>query len=277
MARHLYDLYKIKNLCIGGGVGLNCVVNWKILKETPFEEIFIQPAAGDDGGAVGAAFFVYNHLLKNKRQFVMRHAFYGPEYQDDDIEIYLKNKNIEYKKLSSVETIEKAADFIAKDKIIGWFQGRMEWGPRALGNRSILANPKNPKIKEIINAKIKHRESFRPFAPSVLKEEALKCFEIEESPFMLFAVPTKVDVKYLVPSVVHIDGTSRIQTVSKEDNGLFFLLIKRVNEKLGVPMVLNTSFNYAGEPIVCTPQDAYQCFLKTGIDYLFLGNFLISK
>ena len=277
MAKHLRGIYDTKNLCIAGGVGLNCVANWKILKQAGFENVFVQPASGDDGAALGAAFFVHHQLLKHKRDFVMRHAYWGPEYADEEIEQYLKNKGANFEKLDTPDLIDKASGFIVKDKIIAWFQGRTEWGPRALGNRSILANPLNPGMREMINAKVKNRENFRPFAASVLEESSAELFEFKESPFMMFAVPGKPGTSDIISSVVHVDGTSRIQTVSEADNLLFYSLIKRVGEKNGIPVVLNTSFNYAEEPIVCSPDDAYRCFMKTAINYLFLGHYLVTK
>lgn len=277
LAQYAYDRYKVKNLCLAGGVALNCVANYKLLKNTPFTDIHVQPAAGDDGGALGAALFVYNQVLKNKRAFSITHAYWGPEYQDEEIENFLNNKKITYEKLSAQGVIEKTAEYICQDKIVAWFQGRMEWGPRALGNRSILANPRNPHMKDIINSAIKHREDFQPFASSIPEEHSRDWFEMSKSPFMLFAVPGKKEKLLVVRAVIHIDGTSRIQTVSPEENRLFYLLLKEMGKKTGIPLLLNTSFNGAGEPIVCTPEDAFNCFLKSGLDHLFLGSFLVSK
>ncbi|MBP7217233.1 MAG: hypothetical protein KBA46_08135 [Candidatus Omnitrophica bacterium] len=277
LARHAYSLYGLENLCIAGGVGLNCVANAKIVKQTPFKRIFIQPAAGDDGAALGAAYFAHHQLLGNERDFIMRHAYWGPEYSNKDIELFLNNKSISFEKLDEKALVEKAASCIAENKIIGWFQGRMEWGPRALGNRSILANPLHRETRTIINQKIKNRKDFQPFAASVLDEEASDMFELQESPFMLLAVKVKEHMLSRLPAVVHVDGTCRIQTVSQDTNELFYALLKKVKEKIGVSVLLNTSLNYADDPIACSPEDAVRCFLKTGIDCLFMGNCVLSR
>lgn len=278
MANNLYERHKIDNICIAGGVGLNSVANWKILKNTPFKNIFIQPAAGDDGAAIGAAFIVYNTMLGNKRQFVMRHAHYGPEYSNDEIRACLQSVGAKYEELSQSEMIRRTAKLIADDQVIGWFQGRMEFGPRALGGRSILANPRNPEMKNIINTKIKFREWFRPFAPSVLRESVSEYFDMDgDSPFMLLVPDVLPEKRDLLPAVTHEDGTGRVQTVTKADNPIYYELIKEFGRITGIPVIVNTSFNVRGEPIVCTPQDAYNCFVRTGIDALVMGNFLITE
>ena len=275
---HVYKVTKQKNLCIAGGVGLNSVANGRILRETPFKNIYIQPAATDAGGAVGAAAFIYHSLLKKKRSYVMNQVFLGPEFSKAEIKKYLDENKIKYKELSEKELLTTTAKLIADNKIVGWFQGRMEFGPRALGNRSILANACNPKMKDIVNKKVKHREEFRPFAPACLYEDTGKFFDIScKSPFMLLVCDVKKDKRKVVPAITHVDGSARLQTVVKEDNPLYYKLIKEFKKITGVPVVLNTSFNIRGMPIVCTPKDAYECFIGTGIDYLIMDKFLIRK
>lgn len=279
LANGLYKKHPCPNLCIGGGVGLNSVANWKILKNTPFENIFIQPAAGDDGAAVGAAFHLYNNVLNNPRKYTMDSMYLGPEYSDDEIEKVLKKQNVKYTKASNREDLlKKAAVIIADGNVTGWFQGRMEFGPRALGSRSILANPTRPDMKDIINAKIKYREKFRPFAPSVLLEKAPEWFDLDcESPYMLLVPDVLPEKRDVIPAVTHHDGTGRVQTVRKDVSPLYYDLISEVGNITKVPVVLNTSFNIRGEPIVMTPFDAYNCFAKTGMDYLVIGSFIVSK
>lgn len=277
-AEHLYEITELPNLCIAGGVGLNCVVNGKLRRKSPFERIWIQPAAGDSGGALGCATYVWSQVLDNSRKYTMDHVFLGPSFSDKEIKSFLEENNIPYEEYSYNKLIEKVAKILSEDKIVSWFQGRMEWGPRALGNRCILANPSNPDMRDIINERVKHRGRFRPFAPSVLEEKADEWFEISyPSPFMIVAFSTKEDKQEVIPSVIHVDGTSRIQTVSKERNKLYYNLIKEFEKKTGVPILLNTSLNDHGEPIVCTPEDAYDCFKRIGTDYLVMGKFLINK
>ncbi len=277
-ANYLYEQTHSRALCIAGGVGLNCVANGKILKQTPFRDIFIQPAAGDAGGAIGAAFFIYNSLLKNKRTFIMEDVYLGPAYSTEKVREFLNSNNIQFQELEYKDLIIKTAKFIAEDKIIGWFQGRMEFGPRALGNRSILANPQNPEMKDIINKKIKFREDFRPFAPAVIFEKSDEYFNLNyESQFMLLVGEVKEEKRNIIPGVVHVDETARIQTVRREQNPLFYDLIKEFYKLTNVPILINTSFNIKGEPIVCSPREAYSCFMRSGIDYLVLDKFLISK
>ncbi len=278
ITNHLHKTTKMRNLCIAGGVGLNTVVNGKLRKETPFKRIFIQPAATDAGGAIGAAMYIYHQILNNMRNYEMDHAYLGPSFSDKEIKQFLDKNSISYKEYDEKDLIKKVAKLIADDKIIAWFQGRMEIGPRALGNRSILANPRNPDMKEIVNKKVKHREPFRPFAPSVLVEEGSNFFVgFHESPFMLFTFHTKKEKRNLIPSVIHVDGTSRIQTVKRETNKLYYDLIKEFQRLTNIPLILNTSFNVRGEPIVCTPEDAYNCFKNTYMDYLVMNKFLIKK
>lgn len=303
IARHIHKETGQRNLCLAGGVALNCVSNGKILREGPFENIWIQPSAGDAGGALGAALFVWYQYLENsriaddKRDF-MQGAYLGPKYENDYIFDFLKKNNIPFTKVNDEEIPEKIADLIAYQKVIGWFQGRMEFGPRSLGSRSIIGDARSPKMQEVMNLKIKFRESFRPFAPSVIKERVSDFFEIgRESPYMLLVAPVKNEirrkmseeeqklfctdklnvVRSSIPAVTHVDYSARIQTVDKEDNPLFYRMIAKFGEKYGCPVVINTSFNVRGEPIVCTPQDAYTCFMRTNMDYLIMGNFLIEK
>jgi carbamoyltransferase len=281
MANHLYKLTKMKNLCIAGGVGLNSVANGKLFKETPFKRIFVQPAASDAGGALGVAYYIYHQILKKKREFVLKNAFLGPSFSNKEIKKFLKKNKIRYNSSSRKELIKKVAQLISEDKIVGWFQGRMEWGPRALGNRSILANPINPKMKDIVNNKIKHREDFRPFAGSFLVEDIHNYVDVPEqkhnSSFMLFVFDVNREKKKIIPAITHVDGTCRIQTVSRKENLLYYDLIKEFKKLTDVSVILNTSFNLKGEPIVCTPEDAYNDFIKTPMDCLVLNNYIIEK
>ena len=282
IANYLYRKTGIKKLCLAGGVSLNCVANSRIARETPFEEIFIQPSAGDGGGAMGAALYVYHCLLAKPRRFILKHAFWGKEYSEKQIESFLKKKSLKYQYIEDEDKlIDLVVDALTSGKIVGWFQGRFEWGPRALGNRSILADPRDGRMKDIVNIKIKFREPFRPFAPSVLFDKTEELFEFnnlkEHYPlrFMLYTLPVKK--RDLIPAVTHIDGSSRIQTVDKEANPRYYNLIERFYQATGVPVVLNTSFNLKGEPIVNSPQDALNTFLKSEIDMLILGNFILVK
>jgi len=278
LARSLYQKTKIPNLCLAGGVALNCVANGKIYEETPFKNIFIQPAAGDAGGAVGVALYIYYSILKHKRGFVWPHSYWGPEFTNQEIQQYLDSKSIPYERLDKGNLIKKVAHLLSQGKIIGWFQGRMEWGPRALGNRSILADPRNPEMKDMINKRIKFREPFRPFAPSLLEEYAGEYLKMDvPSPYMLFTTEVKESKRTIIPAVTHVDGTARHQTVNRQQNSLYYDLIKEFYNITKVPVVLNTSFNLRGEPIVCTPSDAYLCFMRSGMDYLVMGNYLLDK
>jgi carbamoyltransferase len=281
LARAAHELHPSDNLCLAGGCALNTVANWKIMEQTPFKRLFVQPAAGDSGGAVGAAFYIYNTVLGNPREFTLRDVYLGPAFDEAEMETALRaaGTQVRWEKLPRVELLQRTAAVLRDDKVIGWFQGRMEFGPRALGCRSILANPMNPEMKKIVNSKIKFREYFRPFAPAVLRERADEFFEMngQESPFMLLVPPVRADKRAVIPAVTHADGTGRVQTVVRETNEKFYELIQQFAGLTGVPVLLNTSFNVRGEPIVCTPQDAVNCFLKTGLDYLVLGNILIRK
>ena len=278
ISRHVYNETKSNKLCLAGGVFLNCVVNTKILKETPFKEIFIQPAAGDSGGALGTALYVYHSVLRKPRFYTMTDAYLGPEFLPNQIKRLLLKRKINFKEFEQGELVKYVAQKISQDKVIAWFQGRMEWGPRALGNRCILANPANPEMKDILNKKVKHRENFRPYGVSILLEELSNYFDLDiPSPFMLLVSKVKESKKNLIPSAVHVDGTSRIQTITKKDNGIFYELVKEFQNISGIPMIINTSFNIDNGPIVCSPEDAYSCFLNTNIGYLVLGNCVVEK
>jgi carbamoyltransferase len=265
-----------RNLCLSGGVVLNCVLNGKILESGLFDHIFIPPNPGDAGCAVGAALYIHHQLNGGQRNYVMDHAFLGPGYGDSDILAALDNAKLDYRKMD--DTAKEVARLVADGKIVGWFQGRMEWGPRALGNRSLLADPTRAEMRDVVNKWVKHREDFRPFAPSVLEEKASEYFEhITDSPYMLFITQVCDDQKKAIPAVTHVDGTARPQTVSQKTNPLYWQVIKEFENITGVPCVLNTSFNIMGEPIVCTPPQAIRCFYGTGIDALAIGNYLVVK
>ncbi|MEX1274745.1 MAG: carbamoyltransferase [Bacteroidota bacterium] len=277
LANDLHRETQSENLCLAGGVALNCVANSKILEETSFQNIFIQPAAGDAGGAVGVAYHIENSVLGKKRRFVWQDVFLGPEFSDEEIEAYLEASSIPFRRLSESELLQETARLLAEQNVIGWFQGRMEWGPRALGNRSILADARNPENQSVVNLKIKFRESFRPFAPAILEERVSEYFTWEgKSPFMLFTAQVRED-RRTIPAVTHVDGSARLQTVSAEENRLFHGLLKEFDRQTGCPVLINTSFNVRGEPIVCTPHDAFQCFMRTNMEYLVMGSFLLDK
>ncbi len=269
---------------MAGGVALNSVANWKVLKNTPFDEIYIHPAAGDGGGAIGAALYGYHTLLGKPRKFVMEHAYWGKEHSEQAIAEFLDDENIAYEKVvDDKKLIEKTVDFLVDGKVIGWFQGRFEWGPRALGNRSIVADPRRTDMKDIVNVKIKFREPFRPFAPSILSEKVTDYFDIKESEiqyptrFMLYVVDVNNNKKEILPAITHVDGTGRLQSVYKELNPKYYNLIDTFGQATGVPVILNTSFNLKGEPVVNTPAEAFNSFYKSGMDYLILGNYIVDK
>ena len=277
IANHLYRISPSKNLCYAGGVGLNSVANKKILDNTPFENIFVQPAACDTGIALGCALYGA-HMLNEEdhKRYRFKNAYLGRQYNDGEILTTLKNTvNIKFSKESDV--VKKAAGFLSEGKILGWYEGGSEIGPRALGHRSIICDPGKPDMKDILNAKVKHREAFRPFAPSILKEYASDYFDLTcESPYMLLIAKVKKDKQKVVPAITHVDGTARVQTVTKEDNGRYYDLIEEFYKISGVPVILNTSFNIAGEPIVETPADALKCFMSTEMDYLIIEDYLIE-
>ena len=294
MARHVRQETGLKDLCLAGGVALNCVANGRILREGIFDRIWIQPAAGDAGGALGAALFTWHQYLGQPRQAdgvndSQRGSYLGPEFSRDEIHAYLTSNNIPFTELSDAELPEKIADLIKAEKVIGWFYGRMEFGPRALGGRSIIGDAQSPKMQEVMNLKIKFRESFRPFAPSVLREKCADWFELEsESPYMLLVAPVAksrqremtseeqrrfgleklLAIRSTIPAVTHVDYSARVQTVTEEHSPMYYRMIKKFDEKYGCPVIINTSFNVRGEPIVGTPEHAYVCFMRTNMDYL---------
>ena len=269
-----------KNLCIAGGVGLNCVANGKIVREAGYDNVWIQPAAGDDGIAIGCAYYGHVAIQNKPRNFVMEHAYLGAPYSDREVEAASKKWLVHVKTCKATEDgiIAETAKVLAEEKVVGWFQGRSEFGPRALGNRSILADPRKTTMKDVLNARVKHRQAFRPFAPIVLAERASEVFEgDEESPFMLLAKRVRSEWRDRIPAIVHVDGTARVQTVRREHNERLYRLLLEFEKLTGVPVLLNTSFNIRGEPIVETPADAMKCFLSTGIDYLAMHDLLIGK
>ncbi len=283
MLNHVYKQTKLDNLCLAGGVALNSVANGKILKNTPFKRVWVQPAAGDAGCSIGAALFCYHQLLDGKVREKQTHCYLGPESSNKEIQDFLEIHSIKYSHFKNKnDLVKKVARFIYDGNVIGWFQGRMEWGPRALGARSILSNPCNPEMQEILNAKVKHREKFRPFAPVVCEDDALDYFECDKptplpTDFMLMVYPIKQKWRKKIPAVTHVDGSGRLQTIRREQNNLYYDLIKEFGKLSGIPILINTSFNIRGEPIVCEPKDAYKCMMGTGIDYLVLGDFLIKR
>ena len=278
LVRALHRQVPSPNLCLAGGVALNCVTNRHILEEGPFLHLFIPPAAHDAGTAIGAALEIWHNILGRERERRMENPYLGPAFSEDEMRAALENRGLSHRRVEEVESV--TAQFLSEGKIVGWFQGAMEMGPRALGNRSLLADPRNAAMRDILNRKVKHREDFRPFAPSVLSEEAGEWFDIARSvhasDYMLMAYPAKKEQRSRIPAVVHEDGTSRIQTVKREMNPRFHRLISEFRSRTGVPMLLNTSFN-DGEPIVCTPGDAVNTFMKTGIDCLVMGNCVSVK
>jgi len=277
---YLYDTTKIENLAMAGGVALNSVANGKILQNTKFKNIWIQPAATDAGGSLGVAAYITHKINKVQRKHNFDTAYLGPEFTTKEIKDFLDKNNIKYTEFNDKEElVKKTARLIFENDVVGWFQGRMEWGPRALGSRSILSNPTNPKMKEILNLKVKHREYFRPFAPVVTLEDANKWFELnrKEVPYMLFVYPIKQDKQKQIPAVTHVDGSGRLQTISQKQNPLYYDVIKEFEKLSKVPILINTSFNIRGEPIVCQPKDAYRCMMGTGIDYLVIDKFLVKR
>ena len=277
MVRDLHQRTGLENLCMAGGVALNCVANGRVIREGPFRNLWVQPAAGDAGGALGAAMFAEHCVLDRPRRFRMDHAFWGPRFSDDEIRRFLDARGAPYRSLSREEMIQETARRMDEDQaVVGWFQGRMEWGPRSLGSRSILADARNQENWKRVNLKIKFRESFRPFAPACLEDKASDWFDIDrESPYMLLVCQVKGD--RAIPAVTHVDGSARLQTVRREAHPEFHDLIQAFDRRTGCPVVINTSFNVRGEPIVCTPEDAYLCFMRTNMDVLVLGNQILDK
>jgi len=300
IARHVHKITGQDKLCLAGGVALNCVGNGRILRESRFKEIWVQPASGDAGGALGAALLVWYKYLDNKRVTDDKHdkqkaSFLGPWYSDEYIENFLKKENIPYKKLSYSDIPQAVSDLIIQGKVIGWFQGRLEFGPRALGARSIIGDARNPEMQSKMNLKIKYRESFRPFAPTVLADYVSEWFDLDrESPYMLLVAPVKEDKRIeaddrlqgfdklkvkrsKIPAVTHVDHSARIQTIRREDHPIYYDTIDAFYKKTGCPVIINTSFNVRGEPLVCSPEDAFKCFMRTEMDYLVIGCFLLDK
>lgn len=300
IVRHVHKITKEDNLCLSGELALNCVANGRILREGPFKEIWIQPASSDSGAALGAALLCWHKYLKNKREADnrndrMRGSFLGPSFSDEYIESFLKKERASYKKLSYSDIPQVVSDLIIDGNVIGWFQGALEFGPRALGSRSIIADPRLPEMQERINSKVKFREFFRPFAPTVLREHISEWFDLDrESPYMLLVGKVKENRRLgvkdegnafdklnvrrsAIPSVTHVDYSARIQTIKREDNPLYYDTIDAFYRKTGCPMAINSSFNVRGEPLACSPQDAYKCFMQTEIDYLIMGCFLLNK
>lgn len=302
LAKHVQEVTGQENLCLAGGVALNCVANGRILREGPFKRVWIQPAAGDAGGALGAALAVHyrykGHPRTVRKEDAMKGSLLGPSYTDEEIEAELKRLGAVYHKLDRQQFLEGVSDRLVQEKIVGWFSGRMEFGPRALGGRSIIGDPRSRNMQSVMNLKIKYRESFRPFAPSVLEDECSKVFEIaSDSPYMLLVAPVQKDRRIAmteeqeklfgidklnvprsdIPAITHIDYSARIQTVNQQRNGLYYDMIRAFYEKTGCPLVVNTSFNVRGEPIVESPTDAYRCFMRTEMDCLAIGSFILDK
>lgn len=303
MAKHAKEVTGAKNLCLAGGVALNCVANGKVLRENIFDDIWIQPAAGDAGGALGAALAVWYDYLGNERKSdgtdaLQKGSYLGPEFKGDEIKQFLEKNNLPYKLYEEEDLYDWVAESLSEEHVLGWFQGRMEFGPRALGSRSIIGDARSPVMQKKMNLKIKYRESFRPFAPSVLNEEVSNYFEIDrQSPYMLLVADVKKElqremtkeekqlfgidklnvVRSKITAVTHVDYSARIQTAHKDTNPKYWNMIDRFRQKTGCPVIVNTSFNVRGEPIVCTPLDAYKCFMRTEMDYLVLGNYVLDK
>lgn len=302
LARTVHRETGARNLCLAGGVALNCVANGRLLREGPFDEIWVQPAAGDAGGALGAAMSIWHEYLDNERSTVesdrMAGSYLGPRYSDAEIRAYLDSVGAIYEHLDEASLVARTATVLAQENVVGWFQGRMEFGPRALGCRSIIGDPRSQTMQSVMNLKIKYRESFRPFAPSVLAERVTEYFDLDKpSPYMLMVAPVNEHIRLAmsdeqeqlfgieklnlprsqIPAVTHVDYSARIQTVHAETNPRYHKLIKAFDAQGGCPLIVNTSFNVRGEPIVCTPEDAYRCFMRTEMDYLVLENFIMAK
>lgn len=303
MANYVHKVTGKDKLCLAGGVALNCVGNGRLLREGPFKEIWVQPASGDAGASLGATLLIWHRYLGKARNADNIHdkqkgSYLGPAFSDEEIESFLKEEGAPYRRVSSSEIPQVISQLLKEEKVIGWFQGCLEFGPRALGARSIIGDPRSPEMQSRMNLKIKFRESFRPFAPAVLKEYTCEWFDLNvESPYMLLVAPVKADKRLtlnpqasqskgfdklkekrsVIPAVTHVDYSARIQSVKRSDHALFYDMINAFYQDTGCPVVINTSFNVRGEPLVCTPQDAYTCFMRTDMDYLLMGCFLLDK
>lgn len=277
LLNHLHTRVPADDLAMAGGCALNSVANGKLFDRTPFRRTYIQPAAGDEGLAIGAALHTYHSVLKQPRRHELKHSYLGPEFSEARVQSALQNAGLQFRKLDRSTLLDEVADQIAAGKVIGWFQGRMEWGPRALGNRSIVAHPGLPNMKDALNARIKHREWFRPFAPSIMADYQHEYFEHDHpSPFMLHVYKIRPEKRKELCAVNHVDDTGRLQTVTREENPMYYDLIDAFRRKTGIPVILNTSFN-ENEPIVCTPEEAIDCFQRTRMDVLAIGPFMIVK
>lgn len=278
MANHVHRETGLDRLCLAGGVALNCVANGRILREAPFKELYIQPAAGDAGGALGVAYQIHHAVAGKPRSKPMKDAYLGPAFDDAAIEAVVKRYGVKHRRLERDELLQETARLIDEQNVVGWFQGRMEFGPRALGNRSIIADARNADNRDKVNLAIKFRESFRPFAPSTLEESASEWFALNgtPSPYMLLVADVHEN-KRTIPAVTHVDGSARIQTVRRSENPLYYDLIKAFGDRTGCPVIINTSFNVRGEPIVCTPEEAFLCFMRTNMDHLVMGSFHLDK
>lgn len=282
IAKNLKMRTNEENLCFAGGVALNGVANWRIFKEAGFKNIFVQPAAGDSGGALGAALYLYHHILENKKQDNFKSVFLGEENQEKDILKFIRKNKLKHQKFSDKKLVSKIVEYLANKKVIGFVRGRFEWGPRALGARSILADPREKKMKDIVNSKIKFREGFRPFAPVTLYEKGNEYFELDGIippllEYMLAVVPVRKKWRNKLGAINHVDNTARPQLIKREKNPIYYDIVKEFGNKTGVSVLLNTSFNLKGEPIVNTCEEAYTTFMKSGLDYLVLENYIIEK
>lgn len=280
---HVQKETKQENLVISGGVALNSVYNGKILRNTPFKRIWAQPNASDGGTVIGVVLYLYNSILNNKRSYIQKSAYLGPEFTTKEVKKFLTENKIKYSEFKDdKDLVDTTANLLKNNNVIGWFQGRMEWGPRALGNRSILSNATDPNMQEILNLKVKHREKFRPFAPVVCEDDAIKYFDCDQpipepTDYMLMVYPVRKEYQKKIPSVTHVDGSGRLQTIRRPQNTRYYDLIKEFGKLTGIPVLINTSFNIRGEPIVCTPFDGYKCMMGTGIDYLVIDKFLVKR
>jgi carbamoyltransferase len=276
LATSVVEKTGLRRLCLAGGVALNCVANGHILRRAPVEDLYIQPAAGDAGAAMGAALWVWHSILRKPRQGGLPTCFLGPGFTDEQVQACLDHYGAVYRRLDRQELLDRAAQAIDLARVVGWFQGRMEWGPRALGHRSILADARHPEMRTNLNMKIKKREGFRPFAPTVLEDWSSRVFDLDRpSPYMLLVAQVRGDQR--LPAITHVDQSARIQTISREQDALYYDLIETFRRLTGCPVIVNTSMNVRGEPIVCTPEDAWLCFMRTDMDDLVMGPFYLVK